>query len=88
MAKVITKWDKKVKGRTVRTNDQSASLPMPSRKMEHILLEGMSKRMKDTEVIRDSQHCFNKGKSWLTNLVAFYNGVHQWARKELQISST
>jgi len=43
--------------------------------MQQLILEAIVKQVEEKKVISSSQHGFTKGKSCLTNLIAFYNGM-------------
>jgi len=48
---------------------------IPGKVVEQLVLEVINKQVEERKVIRSSQHGFTKGKSCLTNLIAFYHGM-------------
>jgi len=51
---------------------------IPGKVMEQLILDVITKPVEEKKVIRSSQHGFTKGKSYLTNLIAFYDGMTGW----------
>ncbi|KAF4790719.1 hypothetical protein TURU_138206 [Turdus rufiventris] len=52
-------------------------ISVPEKVMEHIILEVITKH-EEENVTGSSQHGFTKGKSCLTNVTAFYDGMAGW----------
>ncbi|CAM4466408.1 unnamed protein product, partial [Lepidochelys kempii] len=48
---------------------------VPGKIMKQVLKESILKHLEERKVIRNSLHGFTKGKSCLTNLIAFYNEI-------------
>ena len=51
---------------------------IPGKVMEQLILDVISKKEEEKKVIRSSQHIFTKGKSCLTNLIAFCDNMTGW----------
>ncbi|CAM4417157.1 unnamed protein product [Lepidochelys kempii] len=66
---------KKGRRRILGTTGQSASPQSLENIMEQVLKESIPKHLEKRKVIRNSQHGFTKGKSCLTNLIAFYDEI-------------
>ena len=54
---------------------------IPGKVMEQLTLHAIPKHVKDKMVVRSSQHGFTKGKSCLTSLRAFCDGMTRWAEE-------
>ncbi|GAB0203741.1 mitochondrial enolase superfamily member 1 [Grus japonensis] len=51
---------------------------IPGKVMEQLILRVINKHVEEKKVIGGGQHGFTKGKSYLTNLIAFYDGMTGW----------
>jgi len=61
---------------------------IPGKVMEQLILEVINKQVEEKKVIRSSEHGFTKGKSCLTNLIAFYNDMTGWIDEVLSTSTS
>ncbi|GAB0206849.1 mitochondrial enolase superfamily member 1 [Grus japonensis] len=49
---------------------------IPGKVMEQLILDVISKHVEEKKVIGGGQHGFTRGKSCLTNLIVFYDGIY------------
>jgi len=69
---------KRARRRTQESYRPVSLTSIPGKVMERLILDVISKQVEEKKVLRSSQHGFTKGKSCLTNLIAFYDGMTGW----------
>ena len=60
------------------SHGQVSLISIPGKVMKQLILDVISKQVDKKEIIRNSQCGFTRGKSCLTNLVAFYDVMTGW----------
>ena len=55
-----------------------SNVSVPEKMMKQLILDVISKQVEEKKIIRTSQYLFTKGKSLLTNVIAFQNIMTSW----------
>ena len=55
-----------------------SNVSVPEKMMKQLILDVISKQVVEKKIIRTSQYLFTKGKSLLTNVIAFQNIMTSW----------
>ncbi|GAB0179391.1 mitochondrial enolase superfamily member 1 [Grus japonensis] len=55
---------------------------IPGKVMEQLIQEVISKHVEEKKIISSGQHGFTRGKSCLTSLIAFYDGMTVWVDQQ------
>ena len=78
----VTSVFKDSKKEDPRNHRPESLTSIPRKVVEQFILKVISRHVEDKKVIRSNQQVFSKGRSCLTNPVAFHDGVTGWVNGE------